>query len=279
MSAVKKALVLLLSLVLVLAFALVTFVGCEELSQEEIDQIITNVVSAQYDTVNFDMEMPMTMKAVGGSEPGTMTMDVDGSGVIDLANEEMKMTMNMAMDIPGVGEQEMAAEIYIVGDWMYTKMDLLGLGEYWTKMELTEEMWQQQSQIEPLVEFLATAVKIDYLGTKTLNGTECYLFEVVPDMGELGELLAQGTSGMGIMDFGQLNLTDLYKNFSCKEWIAKDSYLLMRVELEMVMEMSGTDDFGEITVDVTMVENFYDYNQPVSIELPPEALEAEEMPY
>jgi hypothetical protein len=281
MSVAKK--ILLLSLALVLSFALA---GCGEgLPQEEIDQIITNVTNAQFDTVSFDMEMPMTIKVVGGSEAGTMTMDVDGSGAMDLVNEEMQMTMNMAMDIPEMGEQDMAAEVYIVGGWMYTMMDIPVVGEQWMKMEATEEIWQQQSQVEPLVEFLKTAVEIDYLGSKTVDGTECYLFEIVPDMEVLGGLLSQETSGMGMMDFSQFDLADLYKDLSVKEWIAKDSYLLMKVEVEMVMEMSASDvggiadDFDKMTVDVKMVETFYDYNQPVSIELPPEALDAEEMPY
>ena len=284
MSSMKK--ILLLSLALVLSFALVTLVGCgEKLPQDEIDQIIANVISAEYDTVSFDMEMPMTMKVVGGSEAGTMTMDVDGSGVIDLANEEMRMTMNMVMDIPGVGEQDMDAEVYIVGGWMYTKMALLGLGEQWSKMEVTEETWQQQNQVEPMVEFLETASGVNYLGSKTVNGTECYLFEIVPDMEELGALLGQETTSMGMLDFSQFDIADLYKRLSVKEWIAKDSYLLMKVEIEMVLEMSASDlgatadDFDKMTMDVKIVEIFYNYNQPVSIDLPEEALGAEEMPY
>lgn len=282
MSVVKR--ILLLSLALVLSF---TLVGCaiEGLPQEEIDQIIANVTTAQYDTVSFDIEMPVTVKVVGGSDPGTMTMDVDGSGDMDVANEEMQMTMNMAMEIPEMGEQEMAAEVYIIGGWMYTMTDLLGLGEQWTKTEVTDETWQQQSQIEPLLEFLETAVEINYLGSKTVEGTECYLFEIVPDMEALAELMSQETSGMGMMGFGQLDLADLYKELSVKEWIAKDSYLIMKVEIKMVLEMSASDvgataaDFDTMTVDVTMVERFYDYNQPVSIDLPDEALDAEEIPY
>ena len=280
MSAVKT--ILALSLALVLSF---TFVGCVAgLPQEEINQIIGNVTSAEYDTFKFDVEMPMTMTVVGGSDPGTASIVVDGTGVVDMANEEMQMTMSMTMDIPGAGEQEMAAEVYIVGGWMYTKMDLFGLGEQWTKMEVTEETWQQQGQIEPLLEFLATAVEVNYLGSKTVSGTECYLFEIVPDMEALGELLGQETAGTGF-DFSQLDLADLYDKLSVKEWIAKDSCLIMRVEIEMVLEMNASDvgaaadDFDKMTMDVKMVESFYDYNEPVSIELPPEALDAEEMPY
>ncbi|MCK4368634.1 MAG: hypothetical protein KAV68_03070 [Dehalococcoidales bacterium] len=281
MSAVKR--ILALSLALILSFTLVGCVG--GLPQEEIDQIIANVTSAEYDTVKFDVEMPMTMEVVGGSEPGKASISVDGTGVMDMANEEMQMTMSMAMDIPGIGEQEMAAEVYIVGGWLYTKVDIPEIGEQWMKMAVTEEMWQQQGQIEPLLEFLRTAVEIDYLGSETVSGTECYLFEIVPSMEALGELLSQETSGMGIMDFSQFDLADLYKELSVKEWIAKDSYLLMKVEIEMVLEMSASDvgatadDFDKMTMDIKIVESFYDYNEPVSIELPPEALDAEEIPY
>jgi hypothetical protein len=280
MSAVKTISALFLALVL--SF---TLVGCVVgLPQEEVDQIIANVTSAEYDTVKFDVEMPATIRVVGGSEPGTMTMMVDGTGVIDMANEEMQVTMNMTMDIPGEGEQEMAMEVYIVGEWIYTMMALPNLGEQWTKMEVTEEMWQQQSQIEPLLEFLATAVEVNYLGSKTLSGTECYLFEIVPDMEALGELLGQETAGTGL-DFSQLDLADIYKELSVKEWIAKDSYLLVKVEIGMVLEMSPSDvgatadDFEEMTMDVKLAESFYDYNEPVSIELPQEALDAEEISY
>lgn len=272
MSAAKRVLILLLSLVLILSFALL---GCviEGLTQEEIDQIIANVTSAQFDTVSFDVEM------VGGSDPGTMTMAADGTGAMDRANEEMQMTVNVA------GEQGMAAEVYIFGGWMYTMMDIPGIGEQWTKIEVTEEVWQQHSLIDEQLEFLETAVEIDYLGSETVNGTECYLFEVVPDMEALGELLAQGTYGMGDMDLSQFDLADLCKGLSIKAWIAKDSSLLMKSEVEMVLEMSASDvgaiagDADKVTMDVKMVMSFYDYNEPVSIELPPEALEAEEMSY
>ncbi len=284
MSVVKR--ILLLSLALVLSFTLVTFVGCgEKLPQEEIDRIIANVTSAEYDTVKLDMNLPITMKVEGGSEAGTMTIAVDSTGVIDIANEEMRMTMNVTMDILGEGEQDIAVEVYIVGGWMYTKVDIPELGEQWLKMEVTDEAWQQQSQIDPLLEFLETAVEIKSLGSETVNGIDCYVFEMVPDIEELGELFSQQTSGMEIMDFSQFDLADLYKELSVKEWIAKDSYLLMKAEIEMVLEISAgdvgvtADDFDKVTIDVEMVMSFYDYNQPVSIELPPEALDAEELPY
>jgi outer membrane lipoprotein-sorting protein len=282
MSAVKKILILVLALALVLSF---TLVGCtEELPQDEIDRIVTGVTMAQYDTVKLDMDMSMTMEVVGGSEPGEMTMVGDGTGVMDMVNEEMQMIMNMTMDIPELGEQEMGTEVYLVGEWMYTKVDVPVVGEQWIKMKATEGMWEQQSQIEQQIEFLKTAVEINYLGSEAVNGTDCYVFEVLPSVEALGELLSQQASGMGGMDFGQPNLADLFKEMSVREWIAKDSYRVMKTEVGMVMEIrpadvdAAEDDFEKMTIDMNMGMRLYDYNQPVSITLPPEALDAQEMP-
>ena len=280
-SAIKT--ILALSLALILSF---TLVGCGEgeFTQEEVDRIVTSVATAQYDTVKLDMDMPMTIEVVGGSEPGKVTVVADGSGAMDMVNKEMQMTMNMTMDIPEVGEQDMATEIYIVGGWMYTGVVIPEIGEQWVKMELSEEMWQQQSQIEQQIELLKTAVEVDYLGSEAVSGTDCYVFEIVPSIEALGELLSQQSSGMGGMDFGQLNLADLIEEMSVKEWIAKDSYLVMKTEVGMRMEVRPEDvdateaDFEKMTMDINMGMRFYDYNQPVSITLPPEALDAQEMP-
>jgi hypothetical protein len=281
-SAVKR--ILLLALALVLSF---TLVGCAEgeLTQEEVDRIIANVTTAQYDTVKLDMDMLMTMTVVGGSESGEITMVGGGTGVMDMVNREMQMAMNMTMDIPELGEQEMKTEVYIIGGWMYTSVNIPEMGEQWLKMKFSEEIWQQQkSQVEQQIEFLKTAVEIKSLPDETVNGTECYVFEVVPSMEALGELLSQQAYGMGGMDFGEFNLDDLLKEMSVKEWIAKDSYRVMKAEVDMVMEMRPADvgateaDFEKMTMDIKVVERLYDYNQPVSITLPPEALDATEMP-
>lgn len=286
MSATLKKL-LLLSLALVLSFGLVAFVGCgEKLTQEEIDEIIATITSAELETVSFDMDIPLSIEVVGGSEAGAMTADVSGSGVMDMANEQMQMTMDMAMDIPDEGEQDIAAQIYFVDDWMYLGMDIPGFGSQWIKMEATEDMWQQQCPLEQQLELWEGAVEVKSLGSETVNGVECYVYEIKPDMAVLSDMLAQETSGMGmdLMDFSQFDLADMYEELSVKEWLAQDSYLPMKMEIKLVMEVGAEDaaaagaDFDKMTIDVEVNMDFYDYNQPVSIELPPEALEAEEMP-
>ncbi|MGD9117550.1 MAG: hypothetical protein PVJ08_02300 [Dehalococcoidia bacterium] len=287
MSATLKKL-LVLSLALVLSFSLVAFVGCKDnLTQEEIDEIIANVTSAEADTVSFDIDVPLSVKVSGGPEAGTMTASVTGSGVMDMVEEEMQMTMDMAMDVPDEGEQEISAEIYFVDEWMYAGVDIPGFGDQWLKMEATEGMWQQQCPLEQQLALWEGAVEVKSLGSETVNGVECYVYQIKPDMEALSDMLAQETSGMGMedfMDFGQFDLADMFTELSVKEWLAQDSYLPMKMEVKIVMEVSADEfgvtdsDFSEATIDVEVNMNLYDYNQPVSIELPPEALDAEEMP-
>jgi hypothetical protein len=284
MSTILKR-ILALSLVLILAFA---FVGCaeEEVTQEEVDQIVANAVAAgaEVDSYKFDMNMPMTtMEVIGGAQPGEMAMAFDGAGVVDNASQEMQMTMNMTMDIPEQGEQEMAMETYLVGEWMYMKMSM---DEQWMKMQLTEEMWEPQSQIDQQVELLETATEVNYLRSENVDGTACYIMEIVPSMEALGNLLSQWLGmipDMEGIDFSELDLASLFKEMSFKQWIAKDSYLTMKSGAHMLMEMSPGDvgatgeDFEKMTMSMDTVTELYDYNQAVSIELPEEALEAPEM--
>jgi len=276
----KRLLVLSLALVLALAF-----VGCEGLPQGEIDQIIAGATASQFDTVSFDMHMLMEVGVTGESSTVTTSISFDiTNGVMDVVNEEMYYAMAIMMDIPLMGEQELAGDVYLVDGWMYTRMEFFGLGEQWAKTEVNEETWQQQDPLSGQLEFLAAAVEVNYLRTETVDDVECYLFEIVPDMEALGELLSEETAGMGMIDFSQFDLAELCADLSVKEWIAVDSSLLMKAEIYLALEMSASEagvseeGIDSVTTEVTMVVNFHNYNEPVFIELPPEALEAEELP-
>ena len=281
MKAVK--IILALSLALVLSFALV---GCNEgLPQDEIDRIIENVVNAQFDSVKMDLDMTVTVEIIGGPDAGEMLMWVDGVGVMDMVNQEMQMTMDMSMDIPEMGVQTVGTEVYMVGEWMYTGVDILGMDTQWMKMPADQAMWEEQSQVEQQIEFLKSAVDVELLADQAVDGTDCYVFEVVPSVEALGELLAQQSSAMGGMDYSQFDLADLFEEMRVKEWIAKDSYQVLKTEVYMRMQMAPEDvgaaasDFERMVMDINMTIRLYDYDQPVEISLPAEALEAEEMPY
>lgn len=278
--------ILLLSLALVLSATPVVFAGCaEEMTQEEIDQLVANAIATEYDTVKFEVVTPMTLESVSGSTEGVMTLDSDSVGEVDAVNEAVHMTMNVTYAMVDEGEEDIAVEIYIADGWMYDLTDIAGVGGEWLKAEVSGQTWQQQSPVEQQMELLRTAVSIKALESQTVDGIPCYVLEIEPDMAAVGALLAQETSGIGIMDFGGMDLSDLCEELSVKQWLAQDSYRLMKAEMAMVLKIDTDDvtsedsDFDSMTVEMTMALTFYDYDQPVSITVPPEALAAEEASY
>jgi hypothetical protein len=275
--------------ILVLALSLAAF-GCGEgeLTQEDIERIVAEAatVNAAVNTVSFDVEMEMLRDISSSDDPVQMTMVSSGTGASDRANQQMKIIMDMTMDIPDLGKEDMDMEAYVTGGWMYLKMDIPGLGEQWVKMPMTEDMWQSQSQFEQQVELLSTVQGVTFLGSENVNGTDCYVVEIVPDIAVLFEIMSQQQMpGMEDMGMAGLNMADWFKEMTVKFWIAKDSYLQMKSAIHMVMEVTAADlgasqdDLEKMTtIDMNMTMTCYDYNEDVFIELPEEALEAAEIP-
>lgn len=272
-----------ISLALVLCFGLVAGAGCgESLPQEEIDQIVIGAMAAGYGTVSFDTEMPMTVEIKGGDDPGTIVVSMSGTGFLDMVNEAMRMASDIDLSVAGTGSRYWETEVYVVDGWIYSGVSVPDEGEEWLKTELTGEIWQQQNPLTPYLELLATASDIDYKGTEIVNGVECYLFELEPDIELLSILVAESTASLPATNLIGLDLPELYRDYSVKEWVAKDSYLLQRAEIEMSFEIrpedvGGTEDsFDKFTIDFGLTMRYYDYNQPFTVVLPPEALDAEE---
>ena len=211
------------------------------------------------------------------------TMEVDGSGALDIENYQMQMAMTMNAAVPGEDDTDIGMEMYLVDNTYYILTDALGMGPAWMKFEMPMESWEQMNQIESQVELLEAA-EVEVIGSETVNGIDCYVVEVTPDVEQLWEMASQQALLTEEMpNFDEELLDEMFRSFSVRQWIAKDTYLTMRVEVELIMEVTPEDmgypDEGEgISLDMTMTMLVDDYNQPVSIELPPEAEEAAEVP-
>ena len=144
--------------VLVIALMSGLLVGCTggDLTQQETEQMVTDVLiaNAEVGTCKFDMSMQTTIEVIGGSEPVQISTLGNGTGVVDSANKEMHMDMIMTMDIPDEGKQEIPVEYYLVDGWMHTKIGIPGQGEQWMKMEMPEEMWETSNQLSQQLELL-----------------------------------------------------------------------------------------------------------------------------
>jgi hypothetical protein len=270
--------------ILIIALMASLLVGCadKELTQEDIEQLVNDVLvaNAEVETVKFDMNTTTKMEMIGGPQPEGATMVGEGTGAIDSANREMQLIMDMDVDVPGKEKQSMPMESYLVDGWMHIKVSVEEKGAQWIKMEFPDDMWDSQSAIGQQIEFLETAEEVNFLGSADVNGTDCYVVEVVPSAEALDKMLSQiQMPEIEGADFSELSFADMIKEMSFKQWIAEDGYLVMKSETHVEMEIypedvgASVDEFQKITADQSAVMVFYDYNEPVSIELPAEALD------
>ncbi|MFC1915900.1 hypothetical protein ACFLW4_04320 [Chloroflexota bacterium] len=269
--------------VLVLALMASLLVGCtdKELAQEDMEQLVTDVLVANADveTVKFDINTTTQIEVIGGAQPNGATMVGDGTGAIDSANRKMQMIMDMDIDVPGKAKQSQPMEAYLVDGWMHIKMSVEEKGAQWVKMQFPDEMWDSQSQISQQLEFLRTAKEVNFLGADEVNGTDCYVVEIVPSREALNKMMSQiQMPEIEGADLSQVSFADMIKDMSFKQWVAQDSYLIMKSETHTVMEISpenvgaSVEEFQKITLNQSSIMIFYGYNEPVSIELPAEAL-------
>ena len=270
--------------VLVIALMATLLVGCadKELTQEDLEQLVNDVLvaNAEVETVKFDVNTTTKMEMIGGPQPEGATMVGEGTGAIDSANREMQIIIDMDIDVPGKAKQSMPMESYLVDGWIHIKVSVEEKGAQWVKMQLPDEMWDSQSQISQQIELLKTAKEVNFLGSEDVNGTDCYVVEVVPGTEALNKMLSQiQMPNIEGADLSQFSFADMIKEMSFKQWIAEDGYLIMKSETHVVMEITPEDvgasveEFQKITADQSAVMVFYDYNKPVSIELPAEALD------
>ena len=281
-----------LVVVLLLAVLLLSGSACDGgeapvgmLAEEIRDEAIA--AEAELDTCQFGMDMTMDMRIVMDGETFDSAMVIDAEGAIDKPNEEMYMDMTMIMEMTGEEDMEMSMAVYIVEDWMYAGQEMPGEPAMWLKMLMPEGMWEQISEQYDIVAQhldVLLGVEVQLVGTETVDGTECYVLEVIPSMEELWALMQLAGAGEGLPP--GLDFEELITDFSIRYWIAKDTYFTLKSAVELTMVLTP-EDLGippelagefDATVDMSMTGIMHHFNEAVSIELPPEAEAAEEIP-
>jgi hypothetical protein len=275
---VKKILAMIFTALLILP---VVLTGCErEVSAQE---VADNVISAypKVNTFRMDMDMTMMMDLDTGSDQMEMEITGNFSSSVDISGQKMMMNMYMSADIPEMGKQNISEEMYLVDRQAYMKLSVLGI-ERWMKMDFADKLWESQNQLAQQVEFLKEAYQITKLDDETIDGTKCYVLQIEPDMTTLFDwVLSQQQELFSEFDLSQIDYSNIFKDISLKEWVAKETYLPVKAEIQITMEIlpqdfgAGEDETGSVNIDIQAQIKYYDYGKPVIIELPQEALDAE----
>ena len=210
-----------------------------------------------------------------------------GTRVVDVPDKEMAMNMEITMGpSPSL---KVSDEIYFTNGQEYLKT--VSEGNFpqtvgWTKRNLVDDVWDQQTQIPFLTELLKTATKISSMENEQLNNVNCYVLTITPSAQASADfVLSQGQPGgpefFSIdVEGGWMITADLYNAGSIKLWISQDDYLPLKVEAEFDFKQAK----GNLPVDTApskVINNYHnelefsDYNQPISIQLPQDALNAQ----
>ena len=299
----RRILILFLALMLILPFSVV---GCGGGSAAS--EVIAKCLSAvtKIDGYNLDTIVTNAYTVIDEASSQTSIAQWNGAKFVNTADKEMKMTMNIDED----GLNISLFEMYFVDGWEYLNQIIphvygpYGLDNTWTKTKLTDESWTSEVQVSQQIELLKTATKVGLLESETVDSIECYTLNVVPSREAMIDwVFSQQQPNGPSMNWWRTTTSrsreiyiKAYKGGSIKEWIAKDSYRIMKADINVLFEVtpedinandlplvqsSGDTDikvtgFEKITSDFHGQMRFYDYNKASPIELPQEALSAQE---
>ena len=240
------------------------------LSESDMENIKEKILESQnkIETYKMSMEMEMTM------ESGGMDMSVDSSAEGEVDNRNHKMQMSMGMNMPMLGETNM--EMYFIEDTMYMGMEMMGRTE-WVKTELgeteKENIWNQQSYIEKEMGMIKNS-KVELSGDEKVRGVDSWVIKITPDKNSLEEyVMSEMSQSSSELDEDEMPGMD-FKNIEIKYWIAKDSYFITKQEAQMDFTMTDEKSGESMNIEMDVSVELYDYNEPVNIVLPKDALNA-----
>ena len=300
----RKTFLAILVLGLVLSF---TLSGCGQPSSDpQAQQIAVRTISAMNAAKSYKLNAYMTENytVVEKSNPLITTEPLQWTSQrqVDMLNQEMYLSM----DNSGSGATY-AFEKYLVDGWEYYAQSSprIGLTIPWIKTKLDQQynMWSHEAQVTPQIELLKTAESISMAGTENVDGNDAYVINVVPSAEAAADwvLSQEQYSGPSVGWFrtsperSREIYIKAYKDGFVRLWIDKDNDLILKVSVSLLFDgvpgnILSLDTGLEVTIgeDPTDVGfehiirdfngrwEFSDYNKPVDIQLPEEALNAAE---
>jgi hypothetical protein len=196
----------------------------------------------------------------GDPEPFEVTGTETGS--VDVENRRYTSTYDW--ETPGVIQS--LFYVYYVDGYMYSYSD-----SKWTKQQWDdpETFWSQYTHLGELVDFLGGST-VTRLPDETVDGVDCYVLQLTPDLHTLYETMSTQSGNAGSSSGDPSDITE----WSAKQWITKDTNFLMKSYLYYTMNIEESGQIeGESSVEITTI--MFDHNEPVIIELPEDARDAE----
>jgi Family of unknown function (DUF6612) len=266
-------------LILVLLAAL-ALIGCSS-SETKVnaDEVVQDALAAQAEVDTSTMKITIEASAQGtvyGTDIG-VSLDGSATGTMDWANKQMKghMGLNVDLTAPLAFNAQVTGDMYTFDNVSYIRLVFMG-SDNWTKTALPLDFWYTQETEQFIENILQQAADAESQSSEKVDGVSCYVLKLNPDYAALQTMLEQqADTGEEVPE-----IANLISSLSIKVWVAKDTSYVTKIEVvadaNIPAEVLGGTAGGEgLTVHLEVTMEMTDVNEPVTIELPAEAENAE----
>ena len=199
------------------------------------------------------------IKITSEAQGQTLNMDMDMIGEINREERKGHVSSKTSMSL-GSFQTSIDQEVYIVDDYVYTSVL-----DNWVKVR-TENAWDDQDQVEQYTLMLDNG-EMEIVGTETIEGTEYYVVDMTLGREFLNQYLASTSNDEQFegVDFSDYDITF---------YINTETFVIERNtgKLSVSQDVNGET----ISMDMDIESTIYDINTPNNIEVPEEALQAED---
>jgi hypothetical protein len=266
----------LLSIYVSCIVVLTGLTGCIFSTTKTPASIVSKILNALTQVKSYQLDTDFT------DGPGPGSTEWKATRVIDVSDKEMSMNMAITSGsllttdeeyfMDGQGYLKTVAEANSPPTWG------------WSARALVDDVWNAQIEIPFLTELLKTPTKFSPPVTAQLNDIDCYVVTITPSAQAAVDFLVTldepGGPDVGGMLWGGgggiLERTDTYNFGAVELWIDKDTYLPVKVTVNLDFRGYLNPENPNILEQGYQGElDFSNYNQPVSIQVPQDALNAQ----
>lgn len=237
-------------------------------------------------TYRFDLAVAVRRAIKKDGELTEMRLSLRSLGALDIPARQMRMENSLNVKLPPPQQQPPLMEtiIFVLGDGMYIRGPSPLQPEQWARTRLPEDYWQSQNQAQQQMELLKLS-EVEVLAPETIvsggRETPTHVLRVTPHLERFWQIVAH-QPGVNLMPQPPpgVPLSQMVRRPAMKVWLSEATALPVKAEMEASFHIDPTivaGAPGELSLDIGITMLFYDYNQPVSIELPAEAREAMEL--
>lgn len=228
------------------------------------------------------------------SSDGKSTVILKDDAVIDESKVEAHSNSSYETSDPNNNFTKDTAESYFYDGYAYgvdygspnISSNAFGV---WSKSLLTDIAWTYEDKYRQQIYLLKKATHAVPKGNEKVNGIDCYVLDVtLPKTESVKWVETQTPDYSEISTVPELNTRDLYlktyKSMTFKVWINQYDYRIMKTDIDVVFEATPEDINGawwykdpatRIMKKYDAAMTFFVFNQPVTIQPPQEALEAQ----